>query len=133
MDEWCKLNKKADMKETIRIQAWVKEAENFRGAALVNAVRGKEPPVGRPTPTTVEYLEGCFDSLAGVALTGKEVLDKLVKSNASLTITIATLTDRNSRLSKKVETLTAALAKKGGGRVEVPGRRTGKHLPNCKM
>ena len=32
--KWCKLSKKSDMKETIRIQARGKEAEQFGGAAL---------------------------------------------------------------------------------------------------
>ena len=58
------------MKETIRIQAGGKEAEQFGGAALDGAGGGKEPPAGRPTPSTVEDLEGSFDSLAGVAVTG---------------------------------------------------------------
>ena len=69
--------------------------------------------MGRPTPATVEDLEGFFDSLTGVVVTGKVVLEELVKSNASLTITISTLTNTNARLSKKLETLTAMLAKKG--------------------
>ena len=38
---WCELYKKADMKETIRIQAGGKEAEQFSGAALGGAVGGK--------------------------------------------------------------------------------------------
>ena len=80
----------------------------------------------------MEELEGCFDSLAGVEVTGKGVLEELVKSNASLTITIATLTDSNACLAKNEETLTEALAKKGGGRVEVTNRGPGKHFPNCK-
>ena len=63
---------------------------------------------------------------------GKGVLEELVKSNAYLTITIATLTDTNAHLAKNVETLTDALAKKGGGRVEVPGRVPGKNFPNFK-
>ena len=67
----------------------------------------------------MEYLEGCFYSLAGVAVTGKGVLEELVKSNASLTSTISTLTDSNARFAKNVETFTEALAKKGGGGVEV--------------
>ena len=65
-------------------------------------------------------------------MTGKGVLEELVKSNASLTINIATLTDTNARLAKKVENLTDALAKKAGGGVEVPGRGPGKHCFNCK-
>ena len=80
----------------------------------------------------MEDLEGCFDSLAGVAVMGKGVLEELVNSNAYLTITIATLTDSNARLAKNVKTLTDALAKKGGGGVVVPGRVPGKHFPNCK-
>ena len=120
--KWCKLYTKSDMKETIRIQAGGKESENFGGAALGGSGVGKKPPTGRPTPTTVEDLEGCFDIIVGVEVTGKGVLYEMVKSNTSLTITIATLTDTNARLSKKVETLTTALAKKGGGRGEVPGR-----------
>ena len=130
--KWCELYNKADMRETIRIQEGGKEAEQFGSAALGGAVRGKEPRSGRPTPATVEYLEGCFDSLAGVVVTGKGVLEELVKSYVYLTITIYTFTDSNTRLAKKVETLTEALAKKGGGRVEVTDRGPGKHCPNCK-
>ena len=66
--------------------------------------------MGRPTLATVEDLEGCFDSLSGVAVTGKGVLEELVKSNSSLTITIATLTKTNACLSNKVETSTVELA-----------------------
>ena len=128
--KWCELYRKSDMKETIRIQAGVKEAEQLGGAALGSAGRGKEPPAGRPAPLTVEDLEGCFDSLAGVAETGKVVLEEMANSNASLTNTIATLTDTNYRLSKKVEMLTAVLAKKGGGGGEVTGRGSGKYCPN---
>ena len=73
----------------------------------------------------MEDLEVCFDILVGVVVTVKGVLEELVKSNASITITIATLADNNARLAKKVETLTAALAKKVGGVVEVPGREPG--------
>ena len=120
------------MKETIRIQAGGKEAEQFGSAALGVAVGGKEPLAGRPTPATVEDLEGCFDRLTGVAVTGKGVLEKLVKANASFTITIATLTDSNARLAKKVETLTEALSKKVGGGVEVPRKGPGKYCPDCK-
>ena len=80
------------MKENICIQAGGKEAGKFGGAAFGCSGGGKEPPTGRHTPATVEDFEGCFDSLAGFAVTGKGVLGELVKSNASLTITIATLT-----------------------------------------
>ena len=73
-----------------------KEAEQFGGAALSGAGGGEEPPVGRPTPATVEDLEVFFDSLAGVEVTGKGVLEEMVHSNAFLTNTIATLIDTNS-------------------------------------
>ena len=78
--------------------------------------------MGIPTPSTVEYLEDCFYSLAVVVVTGKGVLEERVNSNASLTNTTYILTDTNSRLSKKLETLTAELAKKVGGGGEVNGR-----------
>ena len=130
--KWCKIYKKADMKDTIRIQSGVKEAKQFGRAALGSASRGKEPPAGCPTPATLEELEGCFDSLTGFAVTGKGVLEEMLKFNASLTITISALTNTNARLSKKVENLIAALAKKGGGGGEVPGREPGKYCPNSK-
>ena len=75
----------------------------------------------------MEILEGCFEILAGVAVTGKGVFEEMVNSNASLTKTIATLTNTNSRLSKKVETLTSELDKKGGSGGEVTGRGTGNY------
>ena len=71
---WCELYNKADMKETIRIQSGGKEAEIFGDAVLGGAGGRNEPPAGRPTPVTVEDLEGCFDSLAGVTVTGKGLL-----------------------------------------------------------
>ena len=111
---------------------WGKGGGTIRRRSAWRCRQGKEPPAGRPTPDTVEDLEGCFESLVGVAVTGKGVLEELVKSNASITITIATLIDTNARLAKKVETLTAALAKKGGVGVEVPGREPGKYFPNAK-
>ena len=44
----------------------------------------------------MEDLEGCFDRLTGVVVMGKGVLEELLKSNASLNITITTLTDTNA-------------------------------------
>ena len=94
--------------------------------------RGGGTSRGMPHPGHRGRFRRFFDSLAGVAVTGKGVLDKLVKSNAFLAITIATLADTNACLSKKLEMLTATLAKKGGGRGEVPVREPGKCFPNCK-
>ena len=85
---------------------------NLAERRLAVPAGGEESSMGLPTPATLEDLEVFFYSLAGVAVTGKGVLGELVKSNASLTITIANLTYTNARLSKKVETLTAAMAKK---------------------
>ena len=65
-------------------------------------------------------------------MTVKGVLEETVNYNASLTNTIGTLTNTNSRLSKKMETLTAELAKNGGGGGEVTVRGPGKYLPNCE-
>ena len=65
-------------------------------------------------------------------VTGKGVSEEMVNYNTSLTNTIATLTDTNSYLSKKVEMLTAELAKKVGGGGDVTGRGPGKYCPNCK-
>ena len=74
--KWCKIYTKADMKKTTRIQTRGKEAEQFGGAALSGSGGSNEPPAGLPTPATVEYLEGCFDRLAGVAVTNKGVLEE---------------------------------------------------------
>ena len=56
----------------------------------------------------------------------------MVNTNASITNTIFTLANTNSCLSKKVETLTAELAKKEWGRVEVNVRGPFKYWPNWK-
>ena len=64
---------------------------------------GAEPPAGRPYQVTLHKLERCFDSLAGAVVTGKDMLEKLVKANANLAKAIAALTDTNSRLAKKFE------------------------------
>ena len=66
-------------------------------------------------------LEGCFDSLAGEVVTGKDTLDELVKSNATLTKSIAAFTETNSRLAKKVEHQATELKNRGGGGVEDSG------------
>ena len=56
----------------------------------------------------------------------------MVNSNASLTNTIDTLTNTNSRHYKKVETLTADLNKMGEGGGEVTSRGPGNYCPNFK-
>ena len=47
-------------------------------------------------------------------MNGKETLDELVKSNATLATAIAALIETNSRLAKKVEHQAADLKKRGG-------------------
>ena len=103
--KWKEISKKADHKAIIKRKSGV-DVEQFVGAAIGGAGRGKEPPTGRPIPVTLDELEGCFDSLDTTAVTGKDTLDELVKSNAALTKISATLTDANSWLMNKVEALT---------------------------
>ena len=93
--KWKEISKKADHKAIIKRKSGV-DVEQFVGAAIGGAGRGKEPPTGRPIPVTLDELEGCFDSLDTTAVTGKDTLDELVKSNAALTKISATLTDANS-------------------------------------
>ena len=100
---------------------------------------GAEPPTCCLSPVTLDELEGCFDSLAGVAVTGKETLDELVKDNANLAKAITSLTETNSRLAKKVEHQAAELKKRGvggfedSGGVETRGGNKGSYCPNCKQ
>ena len=102
--------------------------DQFGGAATSGArgtsgdiSGGAEPPASRPYPVTLNELEGCFDNLEGAAVTGKDTLDELVKSNMTLSKAIADLTETNSRLAKKFEHQAAEFKKRGGGRVEEPG------------
>ena len=98
--------------------------EQFGGARGTGRCSGggAEPSAGCPFPVTLDKLEVCFDSLVGTAVTGKETMDGLVKSEATLAKAIADLTETNSRLAKKVEHQTAELKKRGGGGVEDSGR-----------
>ena len=50
----CKIYKKSELKETIRIQDVGKEAEQFGGTALGGDGRGDKPPAGCPHPATME-------------------------------------------------------------------------------
>ena len=56
--------------------------DHFSGAATGGARGngrgsggGAKPPAGRPSSVTLDELEGCFDSLAGAAVTSKETLE----------------------------------------------------------
>ena len=85
---------------------------------------GREPPAGNgyPTPVTLEDVEGCFGSLAGVVATESATITKLVKASTAITVYNATLTTSNATLTTSTATLTAfnakltkALAKSKGG------------------
>ena len=106
---WQKFYLKADSRELLRRQA-MGEGDKFDGAAtqvLAFPSNGRgEPPAGRPTPATLEDVEGCFDSLAGVVATESATLSELVKTNATLTSTNATLTATILKLTKVVNDLT---------------------------
>ena len=102
--KWKEIYKKADQKDIIKRKAR-RYVEQFGGVEIGGVGRGEEPQTGRPTPVTLDELEGYFDSLASSAITGKDTLDELVKSNAALTKTVPTLTNTNSCLMKKVEAL----------------------------
>ena len=112
--KWKATYTKADRKAVVKPMA-AGNVEQFGGAAVGGALDGGdvEPPTGRPAPVTVDDSEGCFDSLAGAAVTGKDTLDALGKAIAALAKSNATLTDTNSRLAKKVEHQAAELKKKG--------------------
>ena len=119
--------------------------EQFGGAATSGArgtgrgsVGGAKPPAGRPSPVTLDELEGCLDSLAGAAVTGKDTLDELVKANATLAKAITALTETSSRLATKVEHQAAELKKRRGGgvedsgEIETRGDNKGSYCSNCK-
>ena len=76
--------------------------DQFGGYVLEARTRGAETPVGRVTPVTIDESEGCFDSLATAATTGKMMLDELVKTNSTLDSSIAELAATNTQLTKEV-------------------------------
>ena len=100
----------------------------------------RDLPAGRPPPATLEDIEGCFDSLAGVVATESATLAELVKNNAALTATNAELTATIVKLTKLVSELTAAKKSRSGGGGSGGGGRGGggrergptKLCPNCK-
>ena len=69
---------------------------------------------------TMDELEGCFDSLANAAVTGKDTLESLVNSNSTLTKTNAELSETIKTQVAEIKALKASLAsskasKKGNG------------------
>ena len=75
--EWKATYTKAERKATVKRMS-AKNVEQFDSVATGSARNngggsggGANPPAGRPSPVTLDELEGCFDSLAGAAVTGK--------------------------------------------------------------
>ena len=106
--KWKEIYERANRKAVVKRLASV-NVEQLGGAApssgLVGGSAGgnSDPPAGRPSALTLDELKGCFDSLAGAAMTNKDTVDELVKTNATMIKAIATLTKTNDRLTKKVE------------------------------
>ena len=59
----------------------------------------------------MDELEGCFNSLATAAVTGKDTLDVLIKTNAELSATIKTQAEEIKSLAASLSSLKN---KKGG-------------------
>ena len=137
---WQELYLKADNRELLRRQVMGTGEKCGSAATHTTLAIGREPPTGngRPVPSTLEDVEGCFDSLAGVVATESATLAELVKANAALVASNATLTSSNATLTTSNAKLTKALAESkgggGGGSGRGGGGRRGetKHCPNCK-
>ena len=86
----------------------------------------------------MDELEGCFDSLANAAVTGKDTLESLVNSNSTLTKTNAKLSETIKTQVAEIKALKASLAsikasKKGnGGDGGSKPKREQKWCPNCE-
>ena len=83
---WQKIYLKADSRELLRRQAMGK-GEKFDSATTQGLAfpsdGGREPTAVRPNPATLEDVEGCFDSLAGVVATESATLAEIVKTRRS--------------------------------------------------
>ena len=97
--------------------------DQFVGDVLGAAIEGAAPLGGRGTPVTIDEFEVGFDSLATAETTGKITLYELVKTNFTLTSSIAKLSTTNTRLNKEVESLSQELNKYKKGGQEVNDQR----------
>ena len=106
--------------------------DQFVGDVLKAGAGGAAAPDRRVTPSTIDELEGCFDSLATAATTGKTMLDELVKNNSTLTSSIAELAATNTELTREVAIFSQEVNKCKKGGQEINGRRgnTAKYCPN---
>ena len=115
------------------------KGEKFGGAATQGMGSiGREPPAGngRPIPAMLEHAEGCFNSLAGVVATESSTLVELMKDNAVLTASSATLITSNSTPTTSSAKITKAVAESKGAGEDGGGgggkRGDAKYCPNCK-
>ena len=69
--KWKELYKKSDKQARVKRQA-AGGQDHFGGAVLKARSGGSATPSRRGTPVTIDQLEGCFDSLATSATTGKQ-------------------------------------------------------------
>ena len=93
--KWKDLYKKGEKQSRVKRQA-AGGQDQFVGTVLEVHAGGSATPVGRVTPLTIDELEGCFCSLATATTTGETTLDELVKTNSTLTSSIAELAAKNN-------------------------------------
>ena len=101
---WKMINRNADMAD--KVNNYVQGGQDHFGAyGAFDKVLGPERAEAIPQ-LSVEELDGYFSSLANAATTEKDILDALVRSNA-------TLATRNVSLTATVANLQKQLAKLG--------------------
>ena len=136
--KWKEIYRAADLKATVKKKA--RDAQ-FGSAApqLKNEVMSQGEDTGdTKKPVTMDELEGCFDSLANAAVTGKDTLESLVNSNTVLTKTNAELSNTIKAQAAEIKSLAASLASiktnkkgNGGGGGSKP-KKEAKWCPHCK-
>ena len=102
--KWKDLYNKEEKQARVKRQA-ADGHDQFGGDVLKVRKGGDATPGRRGTRVTIDELEGYFHSLATAAKTGKTTLDDLVKTNSTLTSSIAELSATNTQLTKEVENL----------------------------
>ena len=135
--KWKEIYRAADLRETVKKKA--RDAQ-FGGAALqVNSSDNQGGDANEDKkPVTMDDLEGCFDSLASAAVTGKDTLDTLTKSNAVLTKTNAEMSATIKAQAEEIKSLTASIRNKkkgdggGAGGGGFKAKREAKWCPHCK-
>ena len=84
----------------------------------------------------MDELEGCFDSLATAAVTGKDTLDVLIKTSAELSAIIKTQAEEIKSLAASISSLKNKKGGDGGGngrpKTKEWTKREQKYCPHCK-